>query len=52
VLEVALIAMARKAIILEPNALPGLTLFGLAVVILALGVAFYFERQTEDKGRG
>ncbi|MGB2605463.1 MAG: phosphate-starvation-inducible PsiE family protein, partial [Candidatus Sulfotelmatobacter sp.] len=52
VLEVALIAMARKAIILEPNAVPGLTLFGLAALILALGVAFYFERQTEDKGQG
>jgi uncharacterized membrane protein (DUF373 family) len=51
VLEVALIAMARKAIILEPDAVPGLTLFGLAALILALGVAFYFERQTEDKGR-
>ena len=51
VLEVALIAMARKAIILEPNASPALTLFGLAALILALGVAFYFERQTEDKGK-
>jgi uncharacterized membrane protein (DUF373 family) len=47
VLEVALIAMARKAIILEPNASSGLTLFGLAALILALGVAFYFERRTE-----
>ena len=46
VLEVALIAMARKAIIAEPNAMPGLTLFGLAALILALGIAFYFERQT------
>jgi len=48
VLEVALIAMARKAIIEEPNAVPGLTLFGLAALILALGVAFYFERQTKQ----
>lgn len=46
VLEVALIAMARKAIIEEPSAMPGLTLFGVAALILALGVAFYFERQT------
>jgi uncharacterized membrane protein (DUF373 family) len=45
VLEVALIAMARKVIILEPNSVPGLTLFGMAALILALGVAFYFERQ-------
>jgi len=47
VLEVALIAMARKVIILEPNTVPGLTLFGIAAVILALGIAFYFERQTQ-----
>jgi uncharacterized membrane protein (DUF373 family) len=47
VLEVALIAVARKAIIEEPNAAPGLTLFGVAALILALGVAFYFERQAQ-----
>jgi uncharacterized membrane protein (DUF373 family) len=53
VLEVALIAMARKAIIMEPDAVPGITLFGLAALILALGVAFHFERQSaEDKGKG
>jgi uncharacterized membrane protein (DUF373 family) len=45
VLEVALIAMARKVIIEEPNTVPGLTLFGIAALILALGIAFYFERQ-------
>ncbi len=47
VLEVALIAMARKVIIEEPNAVPSLTLFGLAALILALGIAFYFERQAK-----
>jgi len=53
VLEVALIAMARKVIIEEPNAVPGLTLFGLAALILALGVAFYFERQAKrETGHG
>jgi uncharacterized membrane protein (DUF373 family) len=52
VLEVALIAMARKVIILEPSETPGLTLFGVAALILALGVAFYFERQSEDRGKG
>jgi uncharacterized membrane protein (DUF373 family) len=46
VLEVALIAMARKVIIEEPNSVPGLTLFGIAALILALGIAFYFERQS------
>jgi uncharacterized membrane protein (DUF373 family) len=45
VIEVALIAMARKVIIEEPNDVPSLTLFGIAALILALGVAFYFERQ-------
>ncbi len=45
VLEVALIAMARKVIIEEPNAVPGLTLFGIAALILALGIAFHVERQ-------
>jgi uncharacterized membrane protein (DUF373 family) len=45
VLEVALIAMARKVIIEEPNTVPSLTLFGIAALILALGIAFYFERQ-------
>jgi uncharacterized membrane protein (DUF373 family) len=44
VLEVALIAMARKVIIEEPNNVPSLTLFGIAALILALSIAFYFER--------
>jgi len=47
VLEVALIAMARKVIIEEPNAVPSSTLFGIAALILALGIAFYFERQMQ-----
>jgi len=45
VLEVALIAMARKVIILEPNKVSGSTMFGVAALIFALAVAFYFERQ-------
>ena len=44
VLEVALIAMARKVIIEEPNEVPAMALFGIAALILALGIAFYFER--------
>jgi uncharacterized membrane protein (DUF373 family) len=44
VLEVALIAMARKVIIEEPHSVPGLTLIGIAALILALGIAYYFER--------
>jgi uncharacterized membrane protein (DUF373 family) len=47
VLEVALIAMARKVIVEEPNNVPSVTLFGIAAPILALGIAFYFERQAQ-----
>jgi uncharacterized membrane protein (DUF373 family) len=47
VLEVALIAMARKVIILEPDSVTALTLFGMAAIIAALGVAFYFERKAQ-----
>jgi len=43
VLEAALIAVARKVITAELNAVSALTLFGVAALILALGVAFYFE---------
>ena len=49
VLEVALIAMARKVIIEEPNAVPALTLFGIAALILSLGTAYYFERLGKDE---
>jgi uncharacterized membrane protein (DUF373 family) len=49
ILEVALIAMARKVIIVEPSSLSGLTMFGMAALILALGVAFYFERQAQGE---
>jgi uncharacterized membrane protein (DUF373 family) len=45
VLAVALIVMAREVITLEPSSVPGLTLFGMAALILALGVAFHLERQ-------
>ena len=51
VLEVALIAMARKVIIEEPNEVPSLTLFGIAALILALGLAFYFERLAKYETR-
>jgi uncharacterized membrane protein (DUF373 family) len=49
VLEVALIAMARKVIVEEPNNVPSLTLFGIAALILALAIASYFERQTKHE---
>jgi Predicted membrane protein len=49
VLEVALIAMARKVIIAEPDHLPSLALFGMASLILALGVAFYIECKVQKQ---
>ena len=49
VLEVALIAMARKTITEEPKAVSSLTLLGIAALILALGAAFYFEAQARSK---
>jgi uncharacterized membrane protein (DUF373 family) len=45
VLEVALIAIARKIIILEPSSVAASAMFGVAALIFALAVAFYFERQ-------
>jgi uncharacterized membrane protein (DUF373 family) len=47
VLEVALIAMARKVIIVEPSNISASTMFGMAALIFALAVAFYFERQAQ-----
>jgi uncharacterized membrane protein (DUF373 family) len=49
VLEVALIAMARKVIILEPSSTTGLTLFGMAALIVALSLAFYVERKVHGE---
>jgi uncharacterized membrane protein (DUF373 family) len=45
VMEVALIAIARKVIILDVKDLPSLTLFGIAAIILALAVAYSLERR-------
>lgn len=46
VLEVAMIAIARKVITLEVKELPGLTLIGISAIILALAVAFFFVKRT------
>ncbi len=45
VLEVALIAIARKVIILEPKEYPPLTLFSIAALILTLAIAVYVEKR-------
>jgi uncharacterized membrane protein (DUF373 family) len=45
VLEVALIAIARKIIILEPNSIAASTMLGVAAIVFALAAAYYLERQ-------
>jgi len=54
VLEVALIAIARKVIILDVKELPSLTLIGIAAIIVALAGAYYVIKRlvkpTEAKG--
>jgi uncharacterized membrane protein (DUF373 family) len=45
VLEVALIAIARKVIILDVKDLPSLTLMAIAALVLALAIAYLIERR-------
>jgi uncharacterized membrane protein (DUF373 family) len=49
VLEVALIAIARKVIILEPKEMSSLTLFAIATLILALGAGFWLVRRDRQR---
>ena len=44
VLVVGIIAIARKVVVLEPEMLDGTTLLGIAAVIFALTVGYYFVR--------
>jgi uncharacterized membrane protein (DUF373 family) len=54
VLEVALIAIARKVIILDVKELPSLTLLGIAAILISLAGAYYIIKRlvkpTEAKG--
>src|SRR5215469_7286681 len=55
VIEVALIAMARKVITEEVESVSSLTLFGIAALIVTLAIAYYFEQQgrkTKDASSG
>jgi uncharacterized membrane protein (DUF373 family) len=45
VLEVALIAVARKIIILEFKDVSSLTLFGIAALVASLALAYYLEKR-------
>lgn len=47
VLLVAMIAVARKVIILDMKELPPLTLFGIAAVILSLSASYWLMKKTE-----
>jgi uncharacterized membrane protein (DUF373 family) len=49
VLEVALIAVARKVIILDVKEYSSLTILAIAALILALAVAFFLERWARRK---
>ncbi len=44
ILAVGIIAIARKAITLEPNEMDGLRLLGTAAIILALTLGYYFVK--------
>jgi uncharacterized membrane protein (DUF373 family) len=45
VLEVAMIAVARKVILLDYKEYSGLTILAIAALILALGVGYYLEKR-------
>lgn len=49
VLSVAIIAIARKVIILEIKETSGLYLMGIAAIILALTIGYYFMKKAENK---
>jgi uncharacterized membrane protein (DUF373 family) len=49
VLEVALIAIARKVIILEPKEMSSLTILAIAVLILALATGFLLVRRSRRR---
>ena len=51
VLEVALIAMARKVIIEEPNTVPSLTLFGDCCTDLCLGYSAFLRAAGKARNR-
>ena len=51
VLEVALIAIARKVLILDVKELSPGTLYGIAGVVLALSVGYYLERRARRMGK-
>jgi uncharacterized membrane protein (DUF373 family) len=49
VLVVAMIAIARKVIILDTEKLSDLTLIGIGAIILALAIGYYLVKQSRNK---
>ncbi len=49
VLLVAIVAIARKVVILEPGEMDGLSLLGVAAIILSLSVGYYFVKRSLGK---
>ena len=52
VLEVALIAMARKVIVLDLEKYDGITVLSIAALVIALAVAFLLERNARQRWNG
>ena len=48
VLEVAMIAVARKVILLDYKEYPSLTIFAIAALILALAIGYYLEKRSRS----
>jgi uncharacterized membrane protein (DUF373 family) len=44
-LEVALIAVARKVILLDYSEYPPLTIFAIAAIIFALSIGFFLDKR-------
>ena len=51
VLEVALIAVARKVIVLDLSKYDGLTVLSIAALIIALACAFFLERRARARAK-
>ncbi len=49
VVLIALLAIARKMIILDTKAMPANTIFALAAVMLALGLVYWLMRERDDR---
>lgn len=50
VFMVAMVAIARKVVILDVKEISGLTLLGIASVILALSAGYYLVRRSHQRG--